>query len=130
MIKRLRRAFRSQGQRESQVGLIDVAGADIIVHLLKGLRVLRLAPAGLETVQGGRPGREVGRILGRVIDPELQERQAAVPGHERFKPGFQREAQFVTGEPGKPCARALRGIQSIQCGGHLRLQDRFKSLNK
>ena len=85
--------------------MIDVAGADLLLHLREALQIGGLVPRegdvgekiGAATRVGGEPVLDLraGHLHRRLIEPEPQERHIAIRRHEAGKLRFKHVAKLV-----------------------------------
>ena len=109
------------GEREGQVGLVDIALPQVLVDLVKARGIVVKSPPRVQVRQpGGRgPRGGHGAIQGCVEDPHQDQRRRAVPGHVVQQLGVQRKSRLVGDETRAPFARRARLVDAAQRGQHV-----------
>ncbi len=107
--------------REGEVGLVAVAGAQVIMEALEALFIVLERPGGASIedrpVRRGRVGMDI--FFGRrfVEDAQAEQRRAAALRQQGNELGLKQVARFVgkiAGEPFAGVMRRLRGLQRRQ----------------
>ncbi len=113
-------AGEGEARTEAEIGLIDVAGADVVVDTVEAACVSGFVPcvaerAGIGAADGGQIGAR--DHLRRGIDAEPQKRKAATGGPaQRRQMRLQRIAQLI-GEPARGMAALGQGGLDARQGG-------------